>query len=174
MEKQIKTALISQFGATIDMLKNLLEKSPDFYYNENKRFFYMSFHTIIFLDYYSSLNPNNFNSKLKFTKVLSNEKPDFSIDDLIPNKQYSKIEMIDYINTLKIKILKIINKLNENNIDSRFVEGNENEDLSFSILEILLYNLRHTQHHVAQLNLMLRQDLDLHLDWSFKNNDLFC
>jgi len=31
--------------------------------------------------------------------------------------------------------------------------------------EILLYNLRHTQHHTAQLNMLLRQDFDKHMEW---------
>jgi hypothetical protein len=34
-----------------------------------------------------------------------------------------------------------------------------NDYKNFSILEILLYNLRHIQHHAAQLNLILRQTI---------------
>ena len=30
--------------------------------------------------------------------------------------------------------------------------------LTYSVLEILLYNMRHVQHHAAQLNLLLRQE----------------
>ena len=32
--------------------------------------------------------------------------------------------------------------------------------MNYSVLEILLYNMRHVQHHVAQLNLLLRQDIN--------------
>ena len=44
-------------------------------------------------------------------------------------------------------------------------------DMDYPILEILLYNLRHTQHHTAQLNLLLRQDLDQHMEWAFRAGD---
>jgi len=34
-----------------------------------------------------------------------------------------------------------------------------------SFLELLLYNLRHVQHHAAQLNLILRQETDSAPGW---------
>ena len=36
-------------------------------------------------------------------------------------------------------------------------------DLSF--LELLLYNMRHVQHHTAQLNMILRQEIDSAPGW---------
>ncbi|WP_394370724.1 hypothetical protein [Flavobacterium hibisci] len=44
--------------------------------------------------------------------------------------------------------------------------------MNYSLLEILLYNLRHTQHHVGQLNMLIRQDLDKHIEWSFRAGDI--
>ena len=80
--------------------------------------------------------------------------------------------MLLSIEKTKTKLFQIINSLNDENIDNRFIEGNKKNDLNLSILEILLYNLRHTQHHIAQLHLMLKQDLNLHIEWSFINGDL--
>jgi hypothetical protein len=40
-----------------------------------------------------------------------------------------------------------------------------------SMKEFILYNLRHTQHHTAQLNMLLRQDFDKHMEWSFRAGD---
>jgi hypothetical protein len=34
-----------------------------------------------------------------------------------------------------------------------------------SVFELLLYNLRHVQHHAAQLNLILRQQVDAAASW---------
>ena len=31
---------------------------------------------------------------------------------------------------------------------------------NYSMLEMLLYNMRHVQHHAAQLNLLLRQNIN--------------
>ena len=36
---------------------------------------------------------------------------------------------------------------------------------NYSLLEILLYNLRHIQHHAAQLNLLLRQNTNDAPNW---------
>ena len=33
------------------------------------------------------------------------------------------------------------------------------------MLEVLLYNMRHVQHHVAQLNLLLRQSINDAPNW---------
>jgi uncharacterized damage-inducible protein DinB len=37
-----------------------------------------------------------------------------------------------------------------------------------SVVEILLYNMRHVQHHAAQLNLILRQTIDSAPGWVSK------
>ena len=58
--------------------------------------------------------------------------------------------------------------MNEKWIDE---SGNMNLDLAasitmnYSVLEILFYNMRHVQHHAAQLNLLLRQSIDQAPDW---------
>ena len=37
--------------------------------------------------------------------------------------------------------------------------------MDYSVLEILLYNMRHVQYHAAQLNLLLRQGINNAPDW---------
>ena len=37
--------------------------------------------------------------------------------------------------------------------------------VNYSVLEILFYNLRHVQHHIGQLNLLLRQKADVAAEW---------
>ena len=37
--------------------------------------------------------------------------------------------------------------------------------LNITIAELMLYNLRHVQHHVAQLNLLLRQNIGSAPHW---------
>lgn len=36
---------------------------------------------------------------------------------------------------------------------------------NYSLLEILFYNFRHVQHHVAQLNFILRQQINTAPEW---------
>ena len=40
----------------------------------------------------------------------------------------------------------------------RFVEDVEIGKMDYSLLEISLINMRHVQHHIAQLNMMLRNE----------------
>ena len=37
--------------------------------------------------------------------------------------------------------------------------------LNYSVLEILLYNLKHVQHHTGQLNLLLREETGQAAGW---------
>ena len=32
--------------------------------------------------------------------------------------------------------------------------------------------MRHTQHHAGQLNMLLRQDINKHIEWSFRAGDI--
>ena len=40
-----------------------------------------------------------------------------------------------------------------------------------SVAESVLYNLRHVQHHAAQLNLVLRQEAGFGADWVHRSAD---
>ncbi|BFP42551.1 hypothetical protein FGF1_33960 [Flavobacteriaceae bacterium GF1] len=41
----------------------------------------------------------------------------------------------------------------------------KNDYKDYPVLEILLYNMRHVQHHAAQLNLLLRQEINDSPKW---------
>ncbi|RZK44955.1 MAG: hypothetical protein EOO61_01865, partial [Hymenobacter sp.] len=43
--------------------------------------------------------------------------------------------------------------------------------MNYNLIEILFYNMRHVQHHAAQLNLMLRQDNNNAAGWVFRSDD---
>ncbi len=110
---------------------------------------------------------------MTFTIKEKNERPPESIDDMIPDKIYSRQELIDYLKQSRLKCKKLIDGLTDiEKFDIRFTEGNQEGDMDYPILEILLYNMRHTQHHVGQLNLIIRQDLNKHMEWAFRVDEL--
>jgi len=172
MNSSTKEILWNQFGASIDMLINVILNCPEGYFLTNKRFYYIAFHSTIFLDYYLTIPPKDFNPMLSFTQKQPEERPKEAIDDLIPDKIYTNQEIGDYLNKIRIKCKKLIDSLTDEKLKVRFTEGNETDDMDYPILEILLYNLRHTQHHAAQLNMLIRQDLDKHMEWSFRAGDI--
>jgi hypothetical protein len=173
MDKSTIDALWNQFGASIDMLINVVSNCPDEYYLSNKRFYYIAFHSAIFLDYYLTIPPKDFSPLLSFTQKGLLDRPKEAIDDLIPDKIYSRLEIVDYLKQSREKCNKLIYSLTGEKLDERFKEGDEPDDMNYPIVEIILYNLRHTQHHAAQLNLLLRQDLDKHMEWSFRAGDIY-
>lgn len=172
MHTTTKEIIWNQFGASIDMLINVISNCPDDYWTTNKRFYYIAFHSALFLDYYTTIPPQNFSPLLAFTQTGPEERPKEAIDDLIPDKTYSKQELVAYLQQSRERTKQIIYSLTDETLKDRFKEGDEPGDMDYPILEILLYNMRHTQHHTAQLHLLLRQDLDQHMEWSFRAGDI--
>ncbi len=172
MLASLKTALWNQMGASIDMLIHTLSYSPTDYWQTDSRFYYMAFHSCLFLDYYSTFPPSHFAPPLSFAPTEAAQRPVGAIDDLIPDRLYSRQELLNYLFHSREKCESLIQGLTAEKLLDRFTEGDEEGDMDYPILEILLYNLRHTQHHVAQLNLMIRQDFDQHMPWSFRAGDL--
>ncbi|RZJ49608.1 MAG: DinB family protein [Flavobacterium sp.] len=172
MDHSIKEILWNQLGASIDMLLNVISSCLDDYFLTNKRFYFIAFHSTIFLDYYSTISPQDFSPLLSFTQKELSERPKEAIGDLIPDEIYSKEEILKYLKQIREKCKRIIFSLTADELNKRFKEGDQPDDMDYPILEILLYNMRHTQHHAAQLNMLLRQDLDKHIEWSFRAGDI--
>ena len=164
----LKESLWKQFAASIDMLKNAVALCPEEYWNNNKKFFYMAYHCSVFLDYYLTIPPKNFSSLLPYTITEPANIPKDAIDDVVPNKIYSKNELLDYLQLSREKCRKVIAGLTEEKLNKPWIDNSENVNLElassssmiYSVLEILLYNMRHVQHHTAQLNLILRQEIN--------------
>jgi DinB superfamily len=158
MLNALKESLWKQFGASIDMLKNAIELYPDDYWDANKKLFYMAYHTLIFLDYYLTIPPEDFSAALPFTITEPDNQPEDAIDDIIPNRIYSKNELLEYLQSSRNKCHLLISDLTEEKLAERWIE--EEGTRNYSFFELLLYNMRHVQHHAAQLNLLLRQGIN--------------
>jgi hypothetical protein len=173
MVTTLKQSLWKQFGASIDMLGNAIQAWPDNDWNANNRFFYIAYHSLIFLDYYLTIPPKDFISVLPFTLVDADKIPADAVDDIVPDRMYSKTELLEYLRLCRQKCRKFIAGLSDEKFNVRWIarEGTMNLELSgadalqFSVLDILLYNMKHVQHHTAQLNLILRQALNTAPDY---------
>jgi hypothetical protein len=161
----LKQSLWKQFGGSIDMLGNAIAASPDNQWNEHKRFFYISYHSLVFLDYYLTIPPVNFVAILPYTLAGHGNIPEDGVDDIVPDRIYNKKELLDYLQASREKCRFFIANLTEEKLTEPWVNGSGKMDidlssvnaLQFTVFEILIYNMRHVQHHAAQLNLILRQ-----------------
>ena len=155
----LKQCLWQQFGASIDMVKNAVAMWPNGQWETSKRFFYMAYHVSVFLDYYLTIPWQNFTSPLPFTFTGPADLPVEAIDDVVPNRIYDKTELLAYLDTSREKCRILISGLTEEKLCGRWIED-FNDGMDYAVLEILLYNMRHVQHHAAQLNLLLRQQIN--------------
>lgn len=164
----IKETLWKQFGASIDMLHNAIAMWPEERWEAKKKFFYIAYHALVFLEYYlTNPPPKNFSAEYPFTE--SDVPVEDAVDDVIPNRIYSKAELLNYVQSSREKCRKAIAGLTDQNISDRWVDPSGHRD--YSIVELLLYNMRHVQHHAAQLNMMLRQEINDAPKWVGRAND---
>ncbi len=162
MDAVMKTTIWQQFGASIDMLENAIKACPEEVWAGKRGsfydFWYLTSHTLFWLDYYLSESIEGFVPP----------KP-FGLEELdpagaLPPRVYTKDELLSYLEHGRRKCRKSIMDLT---VETAHRDcGSKRPGLTN--LEILLYNMRHVQHHAAQLNLLLRQSIDSAPNWVSK------
>ena len=173
MDPLWSTALWQQFGATIDMLENVLLACPSTHWNgrlwsdhpdhplppESAEFWYITYHTLFWLDLYLTGSLEGFAPPTPFT--LDELDP----AGVLPERPYTKDELHAYLVNLRKKCQTTIAGLSDEQahqqVDFPWTLGKP-----MSFLELLLYNMRHVQEHAAQLNMFLGQNaIDVSSDW---------
>ena len=158
MDSFTKALVWRQFGAAIDMLQNAMEACPDELWGDRSRepqFWYLVYHTLFFLDLYLS------ESEEAFTPPPPYNRDELDPRGLLPERVYTKAELGSYLEHGRNKCRTLIADLTEEQARQRC--GFDWLDLS--VAELLLYNMRHVQHHAAQLNLLLRREIDSAPRW---------
>ena len=147
----LQTALWSQFGAATEMLGSAVHACPEPLWSDrgrNPEFWYTAFHTLFWLDLYLSPGQDGFAPPLPFT--LGELDP----AGVLPERVYTQSELLAYLEHGRQKARQVISSLDADRAGQRHRFGRS----ELSGLEVLLYNLRHVQHHAAQLHLILRQE----------------
>lgn len=160
----INKTIWAQFGASIDMLGNAIDMCPQKVWNKTNDFFdfwYLAYHTISWLDFYLTESPDSFVPFLNFG--LTELDP----EGILPGKVFTKEELKFYIEHCRKKCKTTIESLNETNANKDYRFGS----VEFPFIELMLYNMRHVQHHTAQLNLLLRQQIDSAPEWIKRTKD---
>ncbi|HEX8144719.1 MAG TPA: DinB family protein [Pyrinomonadaceae bacterium] len=158
MDATWRAILWQQFGASIEMLENALVACPEELWGDRSQrpeFWYVVYHTLFWLDLYLSGSVEAFSPPAPFT--LDEMDP----RGLMPERVYTKDELQAYLTHGRMKCRATIEALTDEQARRHSVYGSVNS----SFLELLLYNMRHVQHHAAQLNLILRQKTDSAPGW---------
>ena len=173
MDTLLRTALWRQFGATIDMLENALLACPSTHWNgplwsdhsdhplppESAAFWYVTYHTLFWLDLYLTSSLEGFAPPAPFT--LDELDP----AGVLPERPYTRDELHAYLVHLRQKCQTTIAGLSDEQAQQQ-VAFPWTHVKPMSFLELLLYNMRHVQEHAAQLNMFLGQNaIDAASDW---------
>ena len=158
MEVQVRSILWHQFGAAIDMIEKACHACPDSLWDDRSQkteFWYTVFHALFWLDLYLSGSIEGFHPPAPFT--LDELDP----AGIVPANPYTKVELLTYLDYCRTKCRNVLGKL---------TDGEAARECAFgwgkaTFLELILYNMRHVQHHAAQLYLMLRRETDSTPGW---------
>jgi len=161
MDAAWKDALWGQFGAAIDTLGKALAACPEELWSDRTRrpeFWRLVYHTLFFLDLYLDGCLEGFQPPSPFT--LS----ELDRSGAHPERAYTKDELRAYLDHCRRKCRETISALTSEKAGERC----EFRWVQLPFGELLLYNMRHVQHHAAQLNLILRQTVDSAPRWVFR------
>lgn len=158
MDASFKQSIWSQFGAAVETLENAVNACPEELWWDTRQkpyVWYSVFHVLFFLDLYLEGTVDGFIPPKPFT-----------LDELDPNgklpeQPYSKDQLISYLQHCHKKCRDKIYGLTIEKCNKKC----EFDWLQLNYLELLMYNMRHVQHHAAQLNLLVKQKYEIRFEW---------
>ena len=155
-DSAIVPALRRQYGAAIEMLRRAIQDCPDELWDardDENPFWQKAYHTIYYIDLYLSNPPGTFESPSFHT-------PDSQTFAKSPSKPFSREQIEGYLEKAAAKCAEVF--------DGLTLEGLGQECGSrrhATIGDILIYNLRHVQHHVGAMYHYLRRKTGGAPDW---------
>lgn len=153
--------LWDQFGAAMEMLGNAIRACPDDLWTASARrrapFWRAAYHTLFYLDQYLSDDPEAFAPPAPFDLPLRRLEADAGQAE----RPYTKEELLTYLAHCQRKCGAAV----QVTVGEAARRPCGLSWLAVSRAELHIYNLRHVQHHAAQLNLLLREATDAAPDW---------
>jgi hypothetical protein len=166
MDKMFKEITWRQFGAAIDMFENAIKACLDEFWSASmwtdpsmgagfSEFWYVSYHTLFWLDLYLGGAVQGFHPPAPFT--LAELDP----AGLLPDRTYTRAELLAYLAHCRRKCRTTISALTDEK--ARHLCSFTWGQVSFA--ELLLDNMRHVQEHAAQLSMFLGQKAGENARW---------
>jgi len=162
----LKSILKSQYHATLAMLRQAIEACPDEMWLSKEHpnsFWQIAYHTLFYAHFYIQPNETAFSpwehqSEAQHPDAIGGPPDPHSNLPLIP-APYSKAEVLDY--------WSICERMVDNAIDVLDLESQQSGFPWYKMpkLEHQIVNIRHIQHHVAQLGDRLRSSANIGVKW---------
>jgi hypothetical protein len=149
MLEQVKNALISQYEASLCMLRNCIEACRDEHYEgmiAHGSFRYIAYHTLFFTDLYLTNSEDAF--ALREIHQHGGDERGQGLSRGVP-----KDELLPYVQVCRAKMIEIV----ASETEQSFAGPSGFSWRKCSRLEMHIYNIRHVQHHTGQLSAYLRR-----------------
>jgi DinB superfamily len=163
----LRAILKSQYHATLAMLRETIERCPDdiwFSKEHVNSFWQVAYHTLFFAHLYIQPNAAAFRawehhqSEVQNPDGIAGPPDPNSTLPLIP-KPYTKAELLSYWSVCDQMVDSAVDALDLHSPDSGF------SWYKVPKLEHQIVNIRHIEHHMAQLADRLRSAADIGIQW---------
>ncbi len=159
-------AIAGQYHAALQMLRTALETCPDDLWDASvgrHPFWLIGYHALYYTDLYLSGSEGAFEFPAfgRENEQYMEKLPIPPHDAIEIGEPYERQQLIDWCERCRSRVDEIV--LAET--DETLAAEVDFEWIPFSRLELHLYNLRHIQHHIAQLSLELKFQTGQGVDW---------
>lgn len=166
MIETVKHLIVSQFEASLCTVGHCVARCSDELWNApvaKYPFCQVAFHTLFFTDYY--LCKDEEPSSMR-QQPFHLDNPAFfgdyeQLEYREPVSLYKKPQILEYLNFCREKAVATVAAESQADLEApaKFVRR------KCTRAELHVYNMRHIQHHAAQLILRLRLDSDVDIPW---------
>ncbi len=162
-----KTLIVDQYEAALSMLSACVTRCPDSVWNSrvaSYTFCQVVFHALFFTDLYLGPDEESFRRQpfhLHHAPFFADYDADYEpFEDREP-RLYGQSSLLTYLEFCRRKVAEVMARETEDTLTGPSGFSYR----KFSRAELHVYNIRHIQHHSAQLSLRLRLDTSEGIDW---------
>jgi hypothetical protein len=164
MVETLKNLLTHQFDAALCTLNLCIDRCPESLWDSrigNLTFCQAAFHTVFFADYYLGRGEEGFRSQPFHVEHADFFRDYEELQHRVQQYSYDRLTIQTYVQHCRQKAEAAIAAETEHSLPgpSGFARRR------ISRAELYVYNLRHVQHHAAQLSLRLRLDAGVEVPW---------
>ena len=164
MLETFKTLIGNQFEATLCTLDTCVDMCPENAWSlriGRYPFNQVVFHALFFADYYLGIDPEALRPQ-PFHREHAGIFDDYEqLEDRAPVGRYERAFIKEYLQHCRSKAARVITAETADSLSARAAFQRRDH----SRAELHVYNIRHLQHHAAQLSLRLRIDADQDVPW---------
>jgi hypothetical protein len=171
LTQEIAQAVRSQLIASLNMLKDCIDRCPEKEWNEKHNdypFSQVVFHTLFDCDINMSTDENDLRRKHFHQEHVQEFGEYEELEDKIRNMVYKKDFIVKYYLHCIEKVLQHI----QNETNDELILSKSDFYKSMTRLERYINCIRHTQHHTAQLGFRLQLLTKKEMDWIGKEAEL--